>query len=249
MNQKDYMYNRIECDQYSKFYGIEINDKMFKQWVAILDEISKQGHSGFSIMYLNACIKDYVKGNISISKIKNRIRTYKDKDDIECFMMKGILRIIKLADRNMELLKMLNKRISIGSLAPIFLNDDEWEQVDKMYYQNKKCSAIFKEITKNKPYYINAIIFTDENVSFSGTISILDENGKIKVISSSQYIKPFEKEFVPKTFYIDVAHIPYDESKHSYLKDYFRKEDDKMYIYGMTKPEQLKEALEYYSEE
>lgn len=92
-------------------------------------------------------------------------------------------------------------------LTGIMNTDDEWEDVSDIsdmnpgnFYQNKRLSSVFKEGKNKKPYYIDAIVFKDQNgITFTGN-SIKTKNGD--KISSSQYIKKFP--FEPKTFYIDV---------------------------------------------
>jgi hypothetical protein len=109
-------------------------------------------------------------------------------------------------------------------------NDDEWNNVhdeDKgpVVYQNKRESAIFKD-EDNKPYYLDAIIFKDnEGCAFSGSAQL--SNGE--KINSRQYIKQFP--FQPKTFYVDVnrKEISPDNWEH-YVKD----------------ESQLDEVFEYY---
>jgi hypothetical protein len=89
-------------------------------------------------------------------------------------------------------------------ISPVTGNEDEWNNVQDegrgtpIVYQNKRASAIFKD-EDNKPYYLDAIIFKDEEgLTFFGSAQL--SNGK--KIDSRQYIKQFP--FQPKTFYVDV---------------------------------------------
>ena len=115
------------------------------------------------------------------------------------------------------------------ALCPITGIDEEWndiaEQNGRNMYQNKRCSALFKDGEDDNPYYLDGIVFKGEDIydSFTGTV---------EDISSSQFIKEFP--FVPKTFYIDV----YKE---------ILGEDD--YIYKIKDRKQLDEVFEYYDKE
>lgn len=83
--------------------------------------------------------------------------------------------------------------------------DDEWINVTEYnaaskdeWYQNKRCGAIFKNGKEGKPYYLDAIIWKNQDgFTYSGS-STLSDGSKVY---SRQYIKKFP--FAPKTFYID----------------------------------------------
>lgn len=78
-------------------------------------------------------------------------------------------------------------------INPITGNDEEWTDVGHCF-QNNRLSSVFKEGKNGKPYYLDAIVWREENGSaFTGTV----EN-----VTSRQFIK---LPFMPKTFYIDVT--------------------------------------------
>jgi hypothetical protein len=84
--------------------------------------------------------------------------------------------------------------------------DDEWTDTSDMadgtivVYQNKRCSALFKETIEGKPYYLDAVIFKNQKgVTWSSNNTIMKDGSRLR---SRQYIKGFP--FKPKTFYIDV---------------------------------------------
>jgi len=83
-------------------------------------------------------------------------------------------------------------------LSPIQCTAEEWVDVSeysgKSMFQNKRLSSIFKNGMEGKPYYLDAIIFKDQD---GCTFTSNDCDG----ISSRQFIK---LPFIPKTFYIDV---------------------------------------------
>jgi hypothetical protein len=105
-------------------------------------------------------------------------------------------------------------------VAPILCTDDEWVDVgsygskDEMLFQNIRCSAVFKKGEDNTPYYLDAIVWRDQNNNtFTGRV----KNHKNEEIRSSQNIK---LPFTPKTFYIDVisTEVQKDDWEHQ-IKD------------------------------
>jgi len=81
--------------------------------------------------------------------------------------------------------------------------DEEWVNVTEYnngeeWWQNKRCGSIFKNGKDGNPYYLDAIIWKNQDgQTYSGS-STLKDGSKIY---SRQYIKSFP--FTPKTFYID----------------------------------------------
>lgn len=119
------------------------------------------------------------------------------------------------------------------NITPITGEDIEWIELDytgvaEMKYQNARESAIFKG-ADNKAYYINAIVFRDEEgLTFTSNGPVSCKDGT--VLRSRQYIKEFP--FQPKTFYVDVisTEVAPDDWEHV-VKD----------------ETQLKEIFEYYN--
>jgi len=93
-------------------------------------------------------------------------------------------------------LNIFNKLAKFEPITPITCTDNEWVEHNysgSLTYQNNRLSAVFKNDKDSKPYYLDAIVFRDQNGScFTGTV---------EDISSAQYIRT---PFTPKTFYIDV---------------------------------------------
>jgi len=87
-------------------------------------------------------------------------------------------------------------------LCPVTGIDNEWFQPmdDESMFQNKRCSALFKN-GNGRAYYLDAVIWqTPNGITYSGSAK-LPPNERIL---SRQYVKfPFE----PKSFYIDVDEI------------------------------------------
>ena len=124
-------------------------------------------------------------------------------------------------------------------LGPITGRDEEWSDVrdfgnGKSWYQNKRCSALFKDGKDGRPYYIDAVIKRDQRgVTWSGMAWLSEEDYKSgdrsKMIDKRGYIKSFP--FTPKTFYIDVKDIEVE------------KDDWESFV---VDPSQLDEVREYY---
>jgi hypothetical protein len=128
-------------------------------------------------------------------------------------------------------LSCFDKLARFKPLGPITGAASEWSDETSMggSLQNKRLSSVFKEGVNGKPYYIDAIVFKEENgCCFTGSSVRLPSGG---TISSRQFINlPFE----PKTFYIDVISEEVapddwestvkDESQLEEVFKYYRKE-------------------------
>ncbi len=122
------------------------------------------------------------------------------------------------------------------TIAPLTGEDSEWSDVSdsKTMYQNKRCSALFKDGKDAKPYYIDAIVKRTPNGScWSGSFWLSKEDylsgdNDLK-IGTKAYVRSFP--FEPKTFYIDV------------IEEEVKPDDWEMYL---KDPKQLEEAFEYY---
>ena len=135
---------------------------------------------------------------------------------------------------------LFHKLANYEPLLPITGKDEEWGDVrdlsdGKPWYQNKRCSALFKDGEDGEVYYIDAIVKRDQNgTCWTGRCWINEEDYKTgdqsKMISSRGYIKSFP--FTPKTFYIDVKDVEIE------------KDDWESF---MVDPSQLDEIKEYYN--
>ena len=132
-----------------------------------------------------------------------------------------------------------NKLANYEPLMDITGKDEEWGDVrdfgdGKSWYQNKRCSALFKDGIDGKPYYINAIVKRDQKgATWSGSAWLSEEDYKSgdrsKMVGKQGYIKSFP--FKPKTFVIDVKDVE------------VAKDDWESFI---VNPSQLDEVWEYY---
>ena len=132
-----------------------------------------------------------------------------------------------------------NKLAKFEPLIPITGKDEEWGDVRDLgsgepWYQNKRCSALFKDGKDGRPYYIDAIIKRDQNgTCWSGIAWLSEEDYKSgdrsKMVGKKGYVKSFP--FTPKTFYIDVKDVE------------VAKDDWESFVID---PSQLIEISEYY---
>lgn len=156
----------------------------------------------------------------------------------------------------MELIEVFAKQGHSGMSAPYVISifekvanfkpligitgkDEEWGAVRDLgvggsWYQNKRCSAIFKDGKDGRPYYIDAIVKRDQNgTCWSGFAWLSEEDYKTgdrsKMVGKKGYIKSFP--FTPKTFYIDVRDVE------------VAKDDWESFA---VDPSQLDEIKEYY---
>lgn len=109
---------------------------------------------------------------------------------------------------------LFKKLANYEPLQPITGKDEEWGDIrdfgDDTYYQNKRCSGVFKDKKEGKPYYIDAIVKRDQKgICWSGMAWLSEEDYKTgdrsKMVGNRGYIKSFP--FTPKTFYIDVKDV------------------------------------------
>lgn len=123
-----------------------------------------------------------------------------------------------------ECISMVVKKLCLRKpLSSIDDLDEEWVDFGDVF-QNKRCSALFKERGK-RAYYLDAIVFRDGESHFTSNGVFLKDGTKI---SSRQFVKfPFEE----KTFYIDV----YEDNGKSYVKNESELEDVFEYYYDIRR--------------
>jgi len=135
--------------------------------------------------------------------------------------------------------KTIEKLFLFKSIAPITGDESEWSLVmlfyDERLYQNVRESRIFRYGETERPYFIEAIIFKDENGNTSTGSAQLSE----KTIGSAQYIKSFP--FTPKTFYIDVKSYRWKD-----IDGKIPDENGDWWTYEIKDESQLDEVFQYY---
>jgi len=124
-------------------------------------------------------------------------------------------------------------------LGPITGREEEWAECSIRMdgvksYQNRRCSALFKDGPDGRAHYIDAIVKRDQRgVCWTGRCWLSEEDYKSgdrsRMISSRGYVKEFP--FTPKTFYVDVIDVEVaPDDWESFIKD----------------PAQLDEVRAYY---
>ena len=105
-----------------------------------------------------------------------------------------------------EIVSSLFKKLAMFEpLTSITGEEEEWNEVTKEVFQNKRKSDVFKEGKEGRAYYLDAIVWRESSGScFSGSCD---------GILSRQYIKSFP--FNSKTFIIDVTR----EGEDNHIKD------------------------------
>ena len=139
---------------------------------------------------------------------------------------------------------LFNKLANYKPLGPITGKDDEWADEalsnDVPYYQNRRLSSVFKEGKNSTAYYLDAIVFKDqEGHTFTGTVDLPGPDNK--VLSSRQYIKKFP--FTPKTFYIDVESTRWKDKEKTR-----RDVNGDQWTHLVSDTTQLEKVWEYYDQ-
>ena len=145
--------------------------------------------------------------------------------------------------------KAIKKLLLQEPICDVTGHESEWVNVGEMgdgliIYQNNRCSALFKDGTESKAYYLAAIVWkgVEEYDTFTGSVYIDDKD--FELIRSRQFVKfPFK----PKTFYIDVVRVPItkedvESRKLHYIEDGF----NECYYTILKDPKQLDKVFEYY---
>lgn len=134
--------------------------------------------------------------------------------------------------------------LSYTPITPIVENPDDWVDVTDDLYQHKRCGQIFKYSYQDLPYYLDAILWKDNDYTFIGK-GIYQSIDGLEITNSRQY---FNYPFTPKTFVIDVIRHYLNDPPSSYDKNFDYRIDDngKAYIYIVKDLNQLNEAFKYY---
>jgi hypothetical protein len=123
----------------------------------------------------------------------------KEKDFYGGMTGKAVIELIELFAKQGHsgmsapiVISLFSELANFKPLGAITGDDDEWNEVGREMFQNKRLSSVLKEGKNGRAYYLDAIIWKDETGSFSGTVA---------GIKSSQFIS---FPFIPKTFYVKV---------------------------------------------
>lgn len=193
---------------------LPVKEEVFK----LLKKFNESGQSGGSAPYtawaISMDIKKGIKNNLLIELNKN-------PDSLSYEFTKEINELCdKIKNLGLEkkidfITEKIEKLFLFDPISPIMGIDEEWGDVrnigdGKPWYQNKRCSALFKDGKDGKPYYIDAIIKKDQKGNCWSGFAWLNEEDyrsgdRDKMIGKKGYVKSFP--FLPKTFYIDVKDV------------------------------------------
>lgn len=105
-------------------------------------------------------------------------------------------------------------------LYGITLGDEEWMDQSDAFggnetYQNKRLGSVFKDGKDGRAYFLDAIVFTDQNgFSFTSGGVVLSDG---TTLGSAHYIK--DVPFKPKTFYVDVISTEWADKEETQQKE------------------------------
>ena len=191
-----------------------VKDEIFN----LLDKFSNSGQSGGSAPYtawaISMEIRKVVKSNLLLELDKNPDSlSYEFTKEINELSEK--IKIFGFHKEVDSIAENIEKLLLFDPISPVTGIEEEWVNVSdylegKPWYQNKRCSALFKDGENGKPYYIDAIVKRDQNdICWSGFAWLNEEDyrsgDRDKMVGKKGYIKSFP--FKPKTFYIDVRDV------------------------------------------
>lgn len=213
-----------------------INKSIKPKILKMLEIFSNQGHSGMSAglvinLFKTASMEQLVEagafdeekdfyGGMTGEVVKELVDKFTSQDYGNAIQRKIAQDIFITLAKQQPILPIMNVDMEWGE--PTFSDDDT--------FQNKRLSSVFKKGEDGRPYYLDSIVWKNQNGSCWGGTALFHIPGteEVERIGPSHYIKvPFE----PRTFYIDVIEeevTPDDWEFH--IKD----------------PLQLEEVFEYY---
>lgn len=202
------------------------NEVCIEGLVSIYEEVlkllDKQGHSGFSASYLNSMFyKAFIlgKGTGWTDELVN-----KDSDGSQKMITENFYEIKNVMDRidsvsNWKWI-ILNKLIDNKPLTALTGEPNEWNDISDWgykdggkHYQNKRCSAVFKDVLDNGleiAYWID-----DESYSDDGGLTWYSRGGVLR----KQITFPFEIPETKKVYVYDDKYILTDEETIKKLRD------------------------------
>lgn len=201
--------------------------------------------------YIQGKAYDFKHRNDESSYIKHAKRELKalgydlnqKEEDPNKWICENLFELLKVLDKQGHsgfsihyVVDMFSKLALFKTLSPITCEDSEWNNISDWCrgdetYQNNRLSSVFKKGKDGRPYYLNAVVFKDQN---GNTFT-----GSVEDIFSSQYIR---LPFTEKTFYVDVI------SKETNEEGTEEVPGSGWWVSTIKDREQLKEVFEYYDE-
>jgi hypothetical protein len=128
-------------------------------------------------------------------------------------------------------------------------HESEWCDVSEscggsIMYQNRRCSALFKDGVETKAHYLNSVVWkgVEDWDTFTGSVYV--DNVGFELIGSSHFVKfPFK----PKTFYIDVVRVPITKEEAESRNIHYIEDNNECYYTILKAPKQLDKVFKYYN--
>ena len=255
------MVNRAELELDMFLEQEETVDKSIKPKILeMLEVFSNQGHSGMSAglvinLFKTVSMEQLVEsgafdeeqdfyGGMTGESVKELVDKFTSQDYGNVIQRKLAQDIFITLAKQDPILPIMNVDMEWGE--PSTFGDDDT-------FQNKRLSSVFKKGKDGRPYYLDAIVWRDENGSCWSGSKVGKDGSKI---TSSQYIKvPFE----PRTFYVDVVKeiLPEDWTEEPFYEDKYYETEEyeetgvkrwivEKYREVVKDEKQLEEVFEYY---
>lgn len=167
-NLVKYAKNELElCGAFEQIVG---GVNIGKSVMELVELFAKQGHSGLSASITRGLFKNPKGKEIASQKLEKEINEeeYDSFDEYAKMVHEAVLQLFDCIEKqkhSSESEKVVRQMFDLVAnykpLTPLTGNDDEWNEVDENYYQNKRCSAVFKE--DGRAYYIDGRIFIEPN--------------------------------------------------------------------------------------
>lgn len=185
-----------------------------KEIIALYLKFKRSGQSGGSAPYFASAISRDIEEGVSSDLIVEMVKSH---DSLTFHFVKEINLLVERIKffhiENLDaLLRSIKDLILYNPISPLTGIDEEWCDVSEIcnereWYQNKRCSALFKFGKEGKPYYLDAIVMREQNgACWSGNAWLSQddyESGDLdRMVGKRGYVKSFP--FIPKTFYVDV---------------------------------------------
>lgn len=144
---------------------------------------------------------DYVKKELEL------IGMGENSEDINLMMHNSIIELVKVfSDQGFSgfsasyAISCLEKLLRFEPLSPLTGEDSEWNECSDGYFQNNRCSRVFKSNDRfdGKPYDIDGKVFVEHYINDEG-----EEGTSSYTNADSHVVVTFP--YTPKTEYVDVG--------------------------------------------
>lgn len=138
-----------EIKAYKDYTGRQLPVELVQKAV---DEISKQGHSGFSVSYVVSYLKQLVTDEVKTKERLEKLMNKEGADYIQRLITSNIYNlweIIKDFETNEDKFAVINI-LNYEPTTPLLGTDDEWRDdtiasKNRKVQQNVRCSSVFRE--------------------------------------------------------------------------------------------------------